>query len=121
MPVEYVNLRIVEVLTADYEFEQRTISYKDHISRAEIAVRVIQRCTLMSTSGTKSGNVGQAFVASKPVRRNCKQQGNGRGVSGKGVSGGIAVATIDNHSSTKGGEREFDDMRNKLGARTSMV
>ena len=26
LPVENVNLKIVEVLTADYEFEQRTIS-----------------------------------------------------------------------------------------------
>ena len=31
-----VNLKIVEVLTVDYEFEQRTISYKDNITRAEI-------------------------------------------------------------------------------------
>ena len=35
MPVEDVNLKIVEVLTDDYEFEQRTILYKDNITRVE--------------------------------------------------------------------------------------
>ena len=35
MPVEDVNFKIVEVLTADYRYEQRTILYKDNITRAE--------------------------------------------------------------------------------------
>ena len=49
-----VNLKIVEVLTVDYEFEQRTILYKDNITRAEIEAIVRQRYTLMSRSSTKS-------------------------------------------------------------------
>ena len=35
MPVEDVNFKKVEVLTADYRYEQRTILYKDNITRAE--------------------------------------------------------------------------------------
>ena len=35
IPVEDVNFKIVEVLTADYRYEQRTILYKDNITRAE--------------------------------------------------------------------------------------
>ena len=33
--VEDMNLNIIEVLTDDYEFEQRTILYKDNITRVE--------------------------------------------------------------------------------------
>ena len=33
MPVQDVNLKIVEVLTSDYEYQQRTILYKDDITR----------------------------------------------------------------------------------------
>ena len=44
------------------------------------------------TTSTKNRNIGQAVVANKPARRNRKQQGNGNGVAGKGVSGGVAVA-----------------------------
>ena len=65
------------------------------------------------TTTTKNRNVGQAVVANKPARRNRKQQGNGNGVAGKGVSGGAAVAKNDNNSSLKDGVRKFDDMRNK--------
>ena len=54
LPVEDVNLKIVEVLIADYEFEQRTMLYKDNITRAEIEAIVRQRYTLMSRSSTKS-------------------------------------------------------------------
>ena len=57
LPVEDVNLKIVEVLTDDYEFEQRTILYKDDINRAEIEAIVRQRYTIMSAS-TKVRNVG---------------------------------------------------------------
>ena len=48
LPVEDVTLKIVEVVTADYEFEQRTILYKDDITRAEIEAIVRQRYTIMS-------------------------------------------------------------------------
>ena len=65
------------------------------------------------TTSTKNRNIGQAVVANKPARRNRKQQGNGNGVAGKGVSGGAAVAKNDNNSSLKDGVRKFDDMRNK--------
>ena len=34
-------------------------------------------------------------------------------VAGKGVFGGVAVPKNDNNSSTKDGERKFDDVRNK--------
>ena len=43
MPVQDVNLKIVEVLTSDYEYEQRTILYKDDITRGEIEAIVRQR------------------------------------------------------------------------------
>ena len=35
LPTEDVNLKIVEVLTDDYEFEQRTILYRDNITVIE--------------------------------------------------------------------------------------
>ena len=50
LPVEDVNLKIVEVLTADYEFEQRTILYKDNITRAEVEAIVRQTYTIMFRS-----------------------------------------------------------------------
>ena len=43
MPVQDVNLKIVEVLTSDYEYEQRTILYKDDKTRGEIEAIVRQR------------------------------------------------------------------------------
>ena len=43
-----MNLNIIEMLIADYEFEQRMILYKDNITRAEIEAIVRHRCTLMS-------------------------------------------------------------------------
>ena len=59
LPVEDVNLKIVEVLIADYEFEQRTMLYKDNITRAEIEAIVRQRYTIMSRrTSTKSRNAG---------------------------------------------------------------
>ena len=48
LPVEDVNFRIVEVLTDDYEFKQRTILYRDDVTRAETEAIVRQRCTIMS-------------------------------------------------------------------------
>ena len=64
------------------------------------------------STSTKSRKVGQALVANKPALRNRKQQGNGKGVAGKGVSGGV-VAKNDDSSSANDGERKFDDMCNK--------
>ena len=79
-----VNLRRVEVLTYDYEFEQRTIWYKDDITRAEIEAIVRQRYTIMSRgANTKVRNVGKAQVANKPGRRIHKQQDGGKGVPGR--------------------------------------
>ena len=70
LPVEDVNLKIVEVLTDDYEFEQRMILYRDDITRAEIEAIVRQRYTIMSRgASSKVRNVGQALVASKPGRQ----------------------------------------------------
>ena len=79
-----VNLRRVEVLTYDYEFEQRTIWYKDDITRAEIEAIVRQRYTIMSRgANTKVRKVGKAQVANKPGRRIHKQQDGGKGVPGR--------------------------------------
>ena len=58
MSVEDVNLTIAEVLTAGYEFEQRTILHKYTINRAEIEAIVRQKNTLMSRTSTKSRNAG---------------------------------------------------------------
>ena len=108
-----MNLKIVEVLTDDYEFEQRTILYKDDITRAEIEAIVRQRYTIVSTgASTKVRNVGKALVANKPGRRIRKQKGSDKGVAGKGVSSGVAVSKNDN-SNTKEGGRKYDDTRNK--------
>ena len=43
VPVEDVNLKIVEVLTGDSEIEHRTILYKYLIARAEIKLIVCRR------------------------------------------------------------------------------
>ena len=112
LPTEDVNLKIVEVLTDDYEFEQRTILYRDNITRAEIEAIVRQRHTIMSRgASTKVRNVGQALIANKPGRRNRKQEGSGKGDrAGKGVSDDVVAAKNDNSSSTKDGK--YDDMRN---------
>ena len=105
MPVEDANLKIVEVLTDEYEFEQRTILYKDNITRAEIEAIVRQRYTIMSRgASTRVRNVGQALVANKPTRRIRKQQDSGKYVAGKGVSSGVAVAKNDNSNAKEGGE-----------------
>ena len=88
--------------------------YKDNITRANGEAVVRQMHTIMSRrTSTKNRNVGQALVAHKPARRNRKQQGKGKGVAGKGVSGGVAETKNDDSSSTKDVERTFDDMRNK--------
>ena len=116
LPVEDVNLKIVEALTTDYEFEQRTILYRDNITRAEIEAIVRQRYIIMSRSTSKKNRiVGQALVTNKPARRNRKQESsgnNGRTGKGKDISGG-AAATKNENSSTKDGERKYDDVRNK--------
>ena len=70
LPTEDVNLKIVEVLTDDYKFEQRTILYREIITRAEIEAIVRQRHTIMTRgASTKDRNVGQALIANKPGRR----------------------------------------------------
>ena len=114
LPVEDVNLKIVEALTAEYEAEQSTIFFKDDITRAETEAIARQRYIITSRStSTKNCNVGQALVVNKHGRRNRKQHGNGKGVAGNDVSGGVDVAKNDNNSRTKDGERKSDDMRNK--------
>ena len=79
--------------TADYEYEQRPILYKDSITRAEIEAIVRQRYRLMSRTGTKSCNGGQALDTSKPTRRNRKQEDSSKGDR--------AGAKNDQNSSTK--------------------
>ena len=108
-----MNLKIVEVLTDDHEFEQRTILYKDDISRAEIEAIVRQRYTTMCGGArTHVRNVGKALVVNKPGRRIRKQKGSNKGGAGKGVSSGVSVAKNDNSNAKEGG-RTYDDMRNK--------
>ena len=108
-----MNLKIVEVLTDDYEFEQRTILNKDDITRAEIEAIVRKRYTIMSRgASTKVRNVGKALVSNTPGRRIRKQQDNGKGVAGKCVSSGVAVAKSDNCNGNEEG-RKYDGMRNK--------
>ena len=112
LPVEDVNLKIVEVLADDYEFEQRTILFSDGINRVEIEAIVRQRYTIMSRgASTKVPDVGQTLFANTPGRRIRKQKGSDKGVAGKGVSGGVTAAKNDNSSSTKDGK--YDDMLNK--------
>ena len=112
LPTEDVDLKIVEVLTHDYEFEQRTILYKYNITRAEIEAVVRQTNTILSRgASTKVRNVGQALIANKPGRRNRKKEGNGKGGrAGKGISDDVVAANNLNSSSTK--VRKYDDMRN---------
>lgn len=43
LPEEDVKLKIVEVLISDYEYEQRTILYKEDITRIDIESIVRQR------------------------------------------------------------------------------
>ena len=93
VPVEDVNLKIVEVLTAYYKHEQGTILYEDSVARAEIKAIVRQRYRLMSRTGTKSCNGGQALDTSKPTRRNRKQEDSSKGDR--------AGAKNDQNSSTK--------------------
>ena len=110
---EDVNRKIVEVLTNGYEFEQRTLLYRDNITRAEIEATVRQRHTIMSRgASTKVQNVGQALIANKSGRRNRNQEGSGKGDrADKGVSDDVVAAKNDNSTGTKDGK--YDDMRNK--------
>ena len=79
LPTEDVNLKIVEGLTVEYEFEQRTILYRDNTTRAGIEAIVKQRHKIMSRgASTNVRNVGQALIANKPGRRNRKQESSGR-------------------------------------------
>ena len=119
LPVEDVNLTIVEVLATVFKFEQRTILCRENITPAEIETIVKQRSTIMPRNTSKNiRNVGQAFAGNKPRRRNRKQGGiskndhTGKGVAGKGISG--AAGESENASSrTKDGGRKYDDKRNK--------
>ena len=110
---EDVNIKIIEVLIADYEFEQLTILYRDDITRVDIEAMVRQRHTIMSRdSSTEVRNVGQALIANKSGPRNHKQEGSGNGGrAGKSVSDDVVAAKNYNSSSAKVGK--YDDMRNK--------
>ena len=54
-----VNRKTVRVLTADYEIEQRTDSYRDEISRAEVKNNLRQKDLRLPV--WTGGNVGQAL------------------------------------------------------------
>ena len=57
-----VNRKLVRVLTSDYEMEQRTLLYRNEISRAEIENVVRQRRLRLPV--LTGGNVGQALWTS---------------------------------------------------------
>ena len=65
LPTEDVNLKTVEVLTDDYEFEQRTTLYRDNITRAETEGIVRRRHTIRSRGASSkcrtSPNCEQAW------------------------------------------------------------
>ncbi|CAM9850947.1 unnamed protein product, partial [Sphacelaria rigidula] len=82
MPVEDLNLKLIQVLTSDYEYEQRTILYRDDITRAEIEAIVRQRYSHISRNDTKNRDVGQALITSKSIRRN-RNPGGAKGDKGK--------------------------------------
>ena len=121
MPVEDVNLKITEVLTSDYEYEQRTIHYRDDITCAETEATVRQRYPHISRNVTKIRDVEQALFASKSTRRN-RNPGGAKG--GKGVSNGTATDQDDQNSSTKSvgkSTKICEQVSLLFGARTPMV
>lgn len=70
VPVEDFNFKIVEVLTSKNANEQRTILYRDDITRVEIEATVRQRYLHISRNDTKNCDVGQALITSESTRRN---------------------------------------------------
>ena len=77
-----VNRKLVRVLTDEYEIEQRTVLYRDYITRLEIKNIVRQRHLRLSVSQGK--NVGQALFSSGVARGG---RGGGRGGSRGGGRG----------------------------------
>ena len=77
-----VNRRLLRVLTADYEIEQRTLLYRDEITRAEIESIVRQRHLRLPVS--KGNTVGQALFSNGVARGS---RGGGRGGSRGGGRG----------------------------------
>ena len=124
---EDVNLQIVDVLTDDYEFKQRTILCRDNITRAEIEAIVRQRHTIMSRgASTKVRNVGQTRIENMPGRRNRKQEVSGKGGrAGRGVSDDVVAAVVGVFPimSYEGREvrRHAKQVSLILGARSSVV
>ena len=62
-----VNRKLVRVLTANYEIEQRTRLYRDEITRAEIESIVRQRHLRLLV--LKGKDVGQALFSNGASRR----------------------------------------------------
>ena len=58
--VDDVNGKLVKVLTDDYEIQQRTLLYRDEISRAEIESTVRKRHLRLPVS--TGGHVGKALL-----------------------------------------------------------
>ena len=76
------NRKLVRVLTDDYEIEQRTLLYRDEITRADVENIVRQRYLRLPLS--KGKNVGQALFSGGVARGGC---GDGRGGSRDGGRG----------------------------------
>ncbi|CAM9165641.1 unnamed protein product, partial [Laminaria digitata] len=93
-----VNRKLVRVLTHDYEMEQRTLLYRDDVSREDIESIVRQRHLRLPV--TKGRNVGQALFSNGAARGG---RGGGRGGGGRGY----------NRSNGRSRNREYDKVKGK--------
>ena len=104
-----VNRKLVRVLTADYEIEQRTFLYRDEITRAEIESIVRQRHLRLPVS--RENNVGQALFSDGAARGN---RGRGRG----GSRGGGRGCNRNNVRSRNKGSANADASQGSEGSRS---
>ena len=71
------NHKIIMTLTSDYEIEERTISYREDVTRAEIESTIRQRHLRLPASMGK--NVGQDLFSNEATRGG--RAGRGRQIS----------------------------------------
>ena len=102
-----VNRKLVRVLTADYEIEQRTLLYRDEITRAEIESIVRQRHLRLPVP--KGKNVGQALFSNGTARGG---RGGGRG----GNRGGGRGSNRNNVRSRNKGSANADASQGSEGS-----
>ena len=85
-----VNRKIIMTLTSDYEIEERTILYREDVTRAEIESIIRQRYLRLPRK--KGRDVGQAIFSNGPAR-------GGRAGRGRHRSNG--VQTGESHTASK--------------------